>query len=317
MHRITRCIIFSLLSAIIIVGCNSTPDEVLPKEKMAQLLADIHIGESLVDVERTKFYNDSLKKVVKQSILAKHGVTQEQLDTSFSWYGHHIEEYIAVYDRVIEILEEDISQLGTDNQKSNISFEGDSVNTWTGKQHYDFSPMSPSQYITFNLPKDHHWANGDYYTWRIKLINNRIQLKWGIAADYSDGSSEFVNSIIYNEGWNEIKLITDSTKSLNRVYGYIYASPKKQEKIFIDSISLTRMRYDKNMYRQRFGQKTFDLSAKKESEPENKDSLSSEQNTKKTIPIIESKQTSQPKKPETKNNDDSNSQFKKLKLYGN
>ena len=269
MFRVTQRIILFLLIAIIIVGCNSTPDEVLPKEKMAQLLADIHIGESLVDVERTKFYNDSLKKVVKQSILTKHGVTQEQLDTSFSWYGHHIEEYIAVYDRVIEILDEDLAKLSGSDQNTTVSLEGDSVNTWVGKHYYAFSPTSPSQYISFNLPKDHHWANGDFYTWRIKLINNQVQLKWGIAADYSDGSTEFVNSTIYNEGWNEIKLITDSTKSLNRVYGYLYASPRKHENIYIDSVSLIRTRFDRNMYRQRFGQKTFEYNNNKVSENDN------------------------------------------------
>ena len=81
MSTMGKCIISIVLGASIIIGCKSTPNEVLPQEDMAQLLADIHIGESIVDGERTKYYNDSLKKTVKQSILVKHRVTQSQLDT--------------------------------------------------------------------------------------------------------------------------------------------------------------------------------------------------------------------------------------------
>lgn len=256
-------------------GCNSTPDEVLPQEKMAQLLADIHIGESIVDVERTKYYNDSLKKTVKQSILVKHGVSQAQLDTSFAWYGHNIEEYIAVYDRVIEILDEDIKSLGTNkDEQLSLSLDGDSVDTWQYIRHYSFTPNSPSEFISFNLPKDQYWEKGDYYVWRLKLINNISQIKWGIAADYSDGSSEFINATISNEGWNEITLITDSTKTLNRVYGYIHAKADDNENIYLDSLSLVRQRANSSIYRQHFSQKTFELKKDEKQQEADEDSPS-------------------------------------------
>lgn len=272
--------ILSLIMGItLLTGCNSTPDEVLPHEKMAQLLADIHIGESIVDAERTKYYNDSLKKTVKQSILIKHGVTQAQLDTSFAWYGYNIEEYIAVYDRVIEILDNEVKSFSsTINDEIDLSFEGDSVDTWQKLRHYRFSTNSPSEFISFNLPKDRHWENGDYYTWRLKLINNASQIKWGIAADYNDGSSEFVNTSISNEGWNEIRLITDSTKTLNRVYGYIHVNPNKDGAIYLDSLSLVRQRINSTVYRQRFTQKTFDIKEPEDSTQESSASNNDEEN---------------------------------------
>ena len=76
------------------VGCNSTPDYVISQEKMAQLLVDIHIGESVVDANMQEYELDSVKKALKQSIYIKHGVTSEQVDTSFIWYGENIEKYI-------------------------------------------------------------------------------------------------------------------------------------------------------------------------------------------------------------------------------
>lgn len=271
--NISKHIFLLTFVATILVGCSSTPDKVLPQEKMAQLLADIHIGESMVEVDRTKFYNDSLKKTVKQSILVKHNVTPEELDSSFSWYGRNIEEYIAVYDRVIEILNDDLTDIGAGLQeKVNVTQEGDSTDIWQGLRHYAINNKSASQYITFAISKDQHSQNGDYYTWKIKLINNPSPIKWGIAADYSDGTTEYINATASNEGWNNIKLISDSTKTLNKVYGFIYATPSENQQLFIDSITLVRMRVDRNVYRQRSGQRLFEYGKNKKKDEDNKES---------------------------------------------
>lgn len=262
--NVIKYILTIIIATLFIVGCNTTPNDVLPKEEMAQLLADIHIGESIVDVERTKYYSDSLKKTVKQSILIKHHVTQDQLDTSFAWYGRNIEEYIAVYDRVIEILDEDIMRLGSSiGDKTMVSLEGDSVDAWQGYRSYSFNNKMASQYISFSLPKDHNWEKGDYYIWRMKLINNISPLKWSLIADYSDGSSDYIASSLSNEGWNEISLISDSTKTLNRIYGYIHVDTKENEIIYIDSISLSRMRLNQDIYKKHSIQHKFEFGKNK------------------------------------------------------
>lgn len=326
--------IFSLILGVtLLVGCNNTPDKVLPQEEMAQLLADIHIGESVVDVERTTFYNDSLRKTVKQSILVKHNVTQEELDSSFSWYGRNIEEYIAVYDRVIEILNEDLTQIGPGIQeKVEIAQEGDSIDVWQDLRHYAINNNSASQYITFSLPKDHHSLKGDYFTWKMKLINNPSPIKWGIAADYSDGSTEYINATVSNEGWNNLKFVSDSTKTLNRLYGYVYIIPNESQQIYIDSISLVRMRVDRNMYRQRVGQKVFEYGKNKKNvqktEPSNASTTNNSTNkssSSSTNSLIDKSasntakphQTNSPTKKNSNNNTPSikpQNEFKSLKL---
>lgn len=268
--KIGKKILQIFIGVALLCSCNSTPEGVLPQEKMAELLADIHIGESVVEVERTKFYSDSLKKTVKQSILVDHNVTQAELDSSFAWYGRNIEEYIAVYNRVIEILENDLNELGSGIQEkvATISNDEDSTNCWQGVNRYIINSNSASQYITFTLPQNANTERGDFYTWNIKLINNISPIKWGIFADYADGSSEYLNATALNEGWNNIKLITDSTKTVNKVYGYIYVNPKGSEEVHIDSISLVKMHVNRNVYRQRAYQKKFKY--KKEKEPDNK-----------------------------------------------
>ena len=270
--KIGKKILLVFIGVTLLSSCSSNPDGVLPQEKMAELLADIHIGESVVEVERTKFYSDSLKKTVKQSILIKHDVTQEELDSSFAWYGRNIEEYIAVYNRVIEILDNDINELGSGTQEkiATIPNDGDSTNCWQGANRYIINANSASQYITFSLPQNANTEKGDFYTWHIKLINNISPIKWGIIADYADGSSEYLNATAINEGWNNIKLIPDSTKMVNKIYGYIFVNPKGSEQVYIDSISLIKMHVNRNIYRQRAYQKKFNYKKGSEKTDNNK-----------------------------------------------
>ncbi|MDE6826066.1 MAG: DUF4296 domain-containing protein, partial [Paramuribaculum sp.] len=85
-------ILLTALSAVA-GGCNPAPDGVLSPDEMAEVLADIHIGESVSETERRVFNNDSIRRVLKQSILMKHGLNSETFDSSLMWYGQHIDLY--------------------------------------------------------------------------------------------------------------------------------------------------------------------------------------------------------------------------------
>lgn len=92
-----RNLVLILLSLLIFAGCDSTPDYVIPPKKMAELMADIHTGEAVVESNNRSFPNDSVKKTFMQSIYLKHGVTSQEVDTSLYWYGHNLNKYMDVY----------------------------------------------------------------------------------------------------------------------------------------------------------------------------------------------------------------------------
>ena len=95
--RLFLPLLLSLSLMQMLVACSSTPDYVLSEDDMAALLVDIHKGESYVDMHYNVYSDsrsDSLRKVLRQSILRKHNVSQELFDTSLVWYGHHIDTYI-------------------------------------------------------------------------------------------------------------------------------------------------------------------------------------------------------------------------------
>lgn len=241
MRGIVR-LVFWLTVSVVAVACSSTPDHVIPKDKMAHLLADMHTAESVVEIERSHYRTDSMKKALKQSVFMRYGVTQEQVDTSFDWYGHHIKEYIEVYDRTIEILNEKVDKIDASAENVAIAVVGDSVDTWPGARTRILSFGQPAQYVDFVFEPDENWMPGDSYEWRIKMLNNRSPLEWALLTDYSDGSTEYITSSDLQEGWNSLALHLDSTRTATRIYGYATVDLTPNERVFLDSIALLRTR---------------------------------------------------------------------------
>ncbi len=242
------CLFPVLLVVVVLIGCNSTPEHVIPPEKMARLLADIHTGESVVEINRSDYIDDSLKKTLKQSIYAKHSVTAQQVDTSFVWYGHNIEQYIKVYDRVIEILDEEIKGIGTIGDGMQITVAGDSADVWNGVRFCILDYNAPSEYISFSINKDDNWNKGDNYQWQMKLFNNRSAMEWLLFADYDDGTTDYYGESKTVDGWNRLSFVVDSTKNATRLYGVVRIDLAPGERVFVDSISLIRTRLNPMQY---------------------------------------------------------------------
>lgn len=240
---------------IAVTSCNRVPSYVIEPDEMASLMADMHIAESVVDLNRRDYPSDSMLSVMKQSVLARHGVTQAQLDTSFDWYGHNIGRYMEVYDRTIEILETRIAETGNRIAAEAVSVAGDSVDVWSNSPFITVSDLSPSKIVTFALNRDENWEAGDSYTWRAKFVNNSEPSVWSMVAEYGDGAREVINSDITGDGWQEIKFATDSTRIIERIYGYMSLRPKHQTTLWADSIMLIRNRLNSESYNQRYRQR--------------------------------------------------------------
>lgn len=241
-----------MAASMITGGCNPAPEGVLSPEEMAQLLADIHTGESVSSTERRTFSNDSIKRLLKQSILMKHGLTTEEFDSSLMWYGQHIDTYTKVYDRVIEILEDRIDELEKDgaynanddgsNMLSGIEFDGDSVDVWTSQRSAILSEHSPSTVIPFHLVSDQNWERGDRYVLSMTTHGLNGPLNVNIAVEYFDGSVDYASSMYVGDGARSLKLPLDSTKNAHYVFGNIILQPQPGNKVYMDSISLYRVR---------------------------------------------------------------------------
>lgn len=242
----SRHIALALLAlSMMTISCDKTPDYVIKSDDMVDLLVDIHKGESVIELNRSRYPGDSMRKVMKQSILLRHGVTQEQFDTSLVWYGHNIEKYIEVYDKVIEELEGEIklADVSSDGTRVQMAVVGDSVDAWGDVRHRQFAYGEPSDIMKFNMRRDENWEKGDVYTWRFYVRKRTSPMTWTLAADYNDGSTDYTYGFVTSEGWNEVTFVTDTAKVTSSLYGTIMLEPAPFESTYVDSITLVRTRH--------------------------------------------------------------------------
>lgn len=242
--------------ALTATACHHVPKSVVQPDEMAALLADIYTAEAMVDAQRHRFMSDSSRLAVKQAVLAKYGVDQAMLDSSYSWYAHNPERYVEVCDNTIEILRERLKKSGAAAAGSAMSAAGDSVDIWRSARFMAVTDRSPSRFVTFNIRADKNSKPGDVYDWHVKFFNNMPRARWTMAVDYTDGSSEWISTESYNEGWNSLRLMTDSTRTPREVYGTVELQPYQGASIYLDSIRLTRRRIDHTAYPLRYNQRS-------------------------------------------------------------
>ena len=251
--------LFAIIGILPLSSCSNVPDNVIPPDEMAQVLADLYMAESVVELNYSAFADDSARMALKQSIVESRGYSLESLDTSFMWYGANLKEFDKMQDRTQEILTKRLAEIDNAPADSPLaSTRTDSTDIWPGARYIYFSAKSPSTFLTFDLDKAKAESKtGDIYTWRAKFINNPGEARWSIVVDYADGSTEIMPLRLSGDGWKEIIFYSDSTKVPRRVYGALSLTPVKTAVSYVDSIQLIRHRFDRNRYGQRYRQRTY------------------------------------------------------------
>lgn len=256
-----RNILLIAVALIVLAACSRTPGYVIPEERMASLMADIYLGDAVVENDAKAFAGDSLRKVLLQSIYAKHGVTREQVDTSLYWYGHNIQKYMEMSRRTEDMLQariDEAERAGGRAEKAprRTSLDGDSVNIWTGLVSRRNSRELVSDFISFNISTDKNWERGDRYTLSVKGLNTHRMVTLNMAVDYNDGTTEYRWFTGSAEGMNRLLLVLDSAKVASTLYGTIHYAPAQDEVSYLDSITLVRTRGRNDNVRAREGQMT-------------------------------------------------------------
>lgn len=252
--------IMQFICAVSICGmtgsCKKVPDELIQPDSMAELLADLNMGEAVVDANRRNYPDSADRATLKQAIYGRHGVSGEQVDSSLAWYGRNIKLYVEVCDKSIEILEHRMIESGNRLAAANaLTMGGDSVDIWPFPRYIHISPKDASRCVTFSFISDDNWNSGDIYTWRAKFINTSGSTSWGIVTEYADGLTETVHGSFAVDGWQEISFFTDTIQPAARIYGYLNFSDKSSSDIFIDSVSIVRKRFNESLFSQHYRQR--------------------------------------------------------------
>lgn len=255
------------LMLVVIVACSKAPRGVLSEDDMADLLVDFHKGEAYVDIHSSDFYNDSLRAVIKQSVLAKHGVTPEEFDSSLAWYGRNVDVYVDVYADVIDRLKRENAGIRMDNVAKASEVEAtdakgkgegaaspahvlgsDEIDLWTQSRIRIMSRHLADTVITLALSSGEGSRRGDVFTWSFRLLNLPAGFESLMAVEYTDGSVSYLLRTERRQGWNQLQMMTDSTREVRHVYGTLRFSLADDDLVCVDSIQCVRTRLEKARY---------------------------------------------------------------------
>lgn len=78
---------------------------VLPEDQMIEVLYDIELAQALSQVKHNVYSSQEQKDALFASVLKKHNITKEVLDSSLVWYSDKIDIYRKVRDSVNATLE--------------------------------------------------------------------------------------------------------------------------------------------------------------------------------------------------------------------
>ncbi|MBP5498119.1 MAG: DUF4296 domain-containing protein [Muribaculaceae bacterium] len=250
------------LTALCLLGCDKAPNGVIPESKMDDLQVDLFKAEAYMDLHPGEFSNDSLKMILKQSVLAKHGFTLADYDRSIEWYAHNMDSYGKVYDKAIRTLDGERKDLRKESEKetqhraadiaqSRLGYypsEGDSADVWKFDRTWTLASNLGEGYINFEIEPAKDSQNGDRYQLKLKKLGFGSRFTLLLAADYMDGCTSLTTRNSSYDGWDEMTLQCDSTRSLRRLYGYIKYDVRPFTMAYVDSVSMLRTRCNKGQY---------------------------------------------------------------------
>lgn len=252
--------LFVIGTLILSIACSRTPDGIIRHGDMVDLLVDIHKAEAVISREGPQFHSDSMRSVIKQSIYALHNVNSAQVDSSLAWYGYHMEEYLSVYDDVINKLNKEITGSDAKALAKSQKMTVDSTDVWTGPKWLRINKRTPANSIVFDLKADESWHKGDNYQWQTKIVK---PLKSGVSnvkvmmmAEYEDGKREYKTGSQGSDGWFNVRFVMDSTLTPIKLYGFVTLTDNNDTPIYLDSITMIRTRLNPSQYN-RSGQIKF------------------------------------------------------------
>ncbi|MDE7411531.1 MAG: DUF4296 domain-containing protein [Paramuribaculum sp.] len=250
MSRLIHILIPSLM-LVAALACSDRPDNIIDHDTMAKILADIHKGEGVIQSNQRHFTNDSVKRLFRQSIYDRHGVTSDDFYSSLDWYGYHVEEFDEIYNTTIAILEDELEKAQSlagsaaelNASAASTSMDGDSINVWRSERYRRFSSNMPTDHMSFSLRSDRFWDKGDVYIFRGKFSGVKAPVDYVMTVEYQDGTKEYMHERIAGGGWHEVGIAMNPERKANIIYGYVMCPTTERQIAMVDSITLTRTRW--------------------------------------------------------------------------
>lgn len=225
--------LLTALCILVISGCNKRPEGILSDNEMADLLTDIELAEAYNNNSGAKRVD---RQVLIESVLEKHGVTQEILDSTLNYYGKNLDEYTELYAKVDKKLRSQVNQTEDTSEENNI---------WPFSRFTAFMPNQFSDGISFSIPATGIMP-GNTLEWSMRFTSAE-GVEGLLGVEYENGVKTYMKRSAGGNPSFHINLQTDTALVAKRLFGTVTVSRKNLPQ-WADSIRLIRNDFDSLSY---------------------------------------------------------------------
>lgn len=226
--------LWCMILLITMSACQKRPKDVVSESKMAHVLADMTLAEAYSNRPDRAMLTDSSKRILRESILMHHGLTEQQFDSTLMWYGRHMDKYAELSKKIDKVLEEKENHFN--EQEDNESNSSD--NLWPNYTMLTITPRSYTDHFSFSLPGTVA-SPGEALEWRLvfhRLLGNATMV---MMADYPKGKRVISRSTLRESGPLSTTLHLDAAMGApKRIIGYVQLSDRPPMTVWADSITL-------------------------------------------------------------------------------
>ncbi len=237
------------LTAILFTSCKPTlPKGILDEEEMEDVLFDYYMAKSMA--AQAKDSSAYKMRQYTQSVYEKHGLTEEEFNTSTKYYAKHANKLYTIYKQLDKRFGMIVPSGGLHSSFSSFTKAGDTVNVWQARPLWLLSSLGDNRQA-FKLECDSTYLPGDKLIWRFstswlyKEANKSASAV--IAVTYANDSTAAVSRGLYNANAQEVSIVLGKEKPVS-VSGLIYQNavwtPQPQI-LEISNISLIKYRAQK------------------------------------------------------------------------
>ncbi|MCF0159610.1 MAG: DUF4296 domain-containing protein [Bacteroidaceae bacterium] len=211
---------------------------------------DYHLAQAM---DQMAEHDDSAAVGSIEQVLAKYNLSQADLDSSLSYYSHHIETLREIYDNLNKRYTEEAEAMGIHRVTTSDVFSesGDTTDIWMDARMVAL-PLAPlGRTMKFIIPSDSSFHQCDHFKLEgfVHFIGrpgeekkNGISL--GMTVFYeNDTIQTSVRAVNGNQRFN-LELRCDSLYNIQSVNGYISIVGKSSSPVILEDLRLLKIHRD-------------------------------------------------------------------------
>lgn len=241
------------LGVVLMAGCKpGTPKQYIQPDEIEDILVDYHLARGLAVYDPDPDYKQAL---YVKAVLQKHGITQEELDSSLVYYYKRADRFIDIYKRVADRLEEKALLLGATEGEigtyAALNAEGDTANIWAHRTMAALMPTPPFNRWEFEIEADSTYRRGDSFllqfmsdfTYQQGSKNGVVY----VVTDYPD--TTIAHSIHFStSGVSQLRINGYDKSDIRSMRGYFYLGDGGEVSstvrlLFLSNIQLIRFHH--------------------------------------------------------------------------